>query len=170
MKKFNTKAMVTLAVLTALSIVLDRLLSVPIGTNIRIHLGVVPVMLAGIWYGPIAGGVVGGLADFLGASVLSGLGFFPLLIISPILKGVIPGLMGKLALDGKLLKVALVVFVNAVVTALLVTPLVLSYMYGNPFWTVFVSRLPFVLLQMALEIAVVYLMIKWQKVSKLKLA
>lgn len=170
MKKFNTKAMVVLAVLTALSIVFDRLLSVSIGTNIRIHLGIVPVMLAGIWFGPIAGGLVGGLADFLGASVLSGYGFFPLLIISPILKGVIPGLMRRLAIGGKLLNVSLVVLVTTVVAALCVTPLVLSYMYGNPFWTVFVSRLPFVLAQMVLEIAVVYLLIKWQKVSKLNLA
>ena len=170
MKKFNTKAMVTLAVLTALSIVLDRLLSVSIGTSIRIHLGIVPVMLAGIWFGPVAGGVVGGLADFLGATVLSGLGFFPLLIISPILKGVIPGLMRKIALGGKLLQVALVVFVTTLVAAMCITPLVLSYLYGNPFWTVFVSRLPFVLLQMVLEIAVTYLMLKWQRVSRLNLA
>ena len=68
------------------------------------------------------------------------------------------------------MQVALLVFVTTLVAAMYITPLVLSYLYGNPFWTVFVSRLPFVLLQMVLEIAVTYLMLRWQRVSRLNWA
>ncbi|NLY05810.1 folate family ECF transporter S component, partial [Candidatus Sordicultor fermentans] len=66
----RTKALVYLGFLTTLSIVLTRLASIriPLGgvEVIRIGFGQLPVIMAGIYFGPGSGALVGGLSDFLG--------------------------------------------------------------------------------------------------------
>ena len=64
--RFSTRMLTTLALLTAIEIVLSRFLSVN-AWNIKIGFSFVPVVVAAILYGPIAAGIVAALGDFVGA-------------------------------------------------------------------------------------------------------
>ena len=61
---------VAMALLSAMSIVLGKLLAVNIGEVIRISFENLPVLLAAIALGPIAGAVVGLLADVVGCLIV----------------------------------------------------------------------------------------------------
>ena len=86
----TTKTVVYCALFTALSIVLARLLGIPIMADTRISLEAIPIMLAGAMFGPVAGGLVGFVADFLGS--LMTFGFTPMLCLPPVMIGVGTGL------------------------------------------------------------------------------
>lgn len=93
------KVFVFSAVLIAMSFVLTRFFSINIGTSIRIGFGRFPVMLAGIYYGPFVGFLVGGIADFLGAILFTG--WTPPLTVPAALAGLLPYLFMKLFRVGK---------------------------------------------------------------------
>ena len=65
-QKFTTRTLTTLAMLIAIEVILSRFLSIN-AWNIKIGFGFVPVLIAAILYGPLAGGLVGALSDFIGA-------------------------------------------------------------------------------------------------------
>jgi ECF transporter S component (folate family) len=80
---------------TAVSIVLSRLLGFYVTPSLRVSFEYFPIIWRCVFFGPLAGAVVGGLADFIGATFLSGLGFFPPLIVGPILAGFLAGMLSK---------------------------------------------------------------------------
>lgn len=92
----DTRTMVKAGLLTALSIVLTRFMYifVPLGgaQTLRISFGEVPVMISGLLFGPVVGGVTGAAADLIGVLVNSQGAFHPGFTLSSILWGVIPGL------------------------------------------------------------------------------
>lgn len=95
--KISTNDLVKAAFLVAISIVLTRFLSVmiPIGgaLNVRIGFGRIPLMMSGILFGPVIGGITGFAADFIGMLINPVGQFHPGFALSAILDGVIPGLI-----------------------------------------------------------------------------
>lgn len=83
--------LVFLAMLTALSVVLTRFGSITLGYSYRIGFGMLPVMLAGAWFGALPGAAVGAVGDILG--VVATVGWNPLLTIPPAVAGLIPPLL-----------------------------------------------------------------------------
>ena len=65
-KKTGSRTIVMLGLLTAIEIVLSRFCSIS-AWNIKIGLAFVPLVLAAILYGPLAGGAVGAVGDLSGA-------------------------------------------------------------------------------------------------------
>ena len=86
----STKVMAYCALLTALSVVLARLIGLMPEQSTRFSIEAVPITLAGILFGPVAGGLVGFAADFVGC-LLSPYGFNPIFSLPPILYGVFGG-------------------------------------------------------------------------------
>ena len=86
----STKVMAYCALLTALSVVLARLIGLMPEQSTRFSIEAVPITLAGILFGPMAGGIVGFAADFVGC-LLSPYGFNPIFSLPPILYGVFGG-------------------------------------------------------------------------------
>lgn len=78
-------------VIIAMNIVLARLVAINIGPTLRITVSQTPVYLAGFWFGPVVGGICGFLGDLIG-SLLQGYAPNPLISVSAILAGVLPGL------------------------------------------------------------------------------
>ncbi|MDD5017559.1 MAG: folate family ECF transporter S component [Eubacteriales bacterium] len=156
--KITVKKLVLMGILTAISIVLARMLSIYLTESIRISFGNLPIMLAGIWLGPLMGGLVGGAADVLGATLFSGVGFNPLITIGPILIGIIAGVISKvLALNKcKLWKVVLLVLTIDTIVPLFFTTFALSTIYGTMYLPLLVSRAPIVALSAAVEMALIY--------------
>ena len=64
--------------------------------TVRLSFGEIPIMLAGILFGPFAGALTGIAADLLGYMINSaGLAYFPGFTLSAALIGFIPGLLLK---------------------------------------------------------------------------
>ncbi len=163
MKKISVRTMSMLAMLTAVTIVLARLCGFYITPENRISFEYFPIIFAGICFGPVAGAVVGGLADFLGSTVLSGLGFYPPLIVGPILAGLLSGLVARLVFHDNVdswPKAAVVVFVSELLANLLWGSFALSRLYGSPFPVVLVGRIPVKLIVMVFDALFVSTLLK----------
>lgn len=94
-KLLTTRNLVMMAALIAMQIILARFLSIQASDTLRISFESIPVILAGMWLGPIPGAIVAVLADFLG-TVLSGYGtWFPPLVLGPLAVGVLSGVSTK---------------------------------------------------------------------------
>ena len=88
---FDTYALTVCALLTALSVVLARLLTVIPSEVSRFSLEAVPILLAGLLFGPVPGAAVGFAADFIGC-LFSPYGYNPIFCVPPILYGLCAGL------------------------------------------------------------------------------
>ena len=173
MKKVNIRTIAVMAMLTAVSIILARLLGFYLTPSLRVSFDYFPIILAGVCFGPVVGAVVGGLADFLGSTVFSGLGFFPPLILGPILAGLVAGLLAKVAFRNNLdrwWKVMVVSCTADLLCNLLWGTFALSLLYGMPFLSYLLIRAPLKLAIAVIDAQLVYSMnralrpvlVKWQ--------
>jgi len=145
MKKFNIRTLSTLSMLIAISIILSRFLSFYLTESLRVSLEYFPIILSGIIFGPIAGAVVGGLSDFLGSSLFSGTGFFPPLIVGPIMAGLLSGFFAKYFFKNKLdlwWKYIVLVMSVDLLCNLLWGTFALSLLLGTPFLPYLAFRAP----------------------------
>ena len=94
-KLFTPHNLVLMAALTAMQIILARFLSIQVSDTLRISFESIPVILTGMWLGPLAGAVVAVLADFLG-TIIHGYGaWFPPLVLGPMAVGILSGVSTK---------------------------------------------------------------------------
>ena len=82
--KWPVRAMVTCALLTAVSVVLARFLIPTPNEVTRFSLEAVPIFLAGMLFGPLPGALTGFAADFIGC-LFSPFGYNPNFCVPPIL-------------------------------------------------------------------------------------
>ena len=157
----GVKTLVVLAFLTALSVVLSRLLSVNTH-SVRVGLGNVPIILAGLLYGPFAGALVGFGADLTGALLLSSFGYMPLLGISPLLLGAIPGLLKPVLLRKSVspARLGAVIAVAQTITSICWTSYCIFLLYGTPLRELLLIRIPLYAAMAVAETAVIWLMIR----------
>lgn len=91
--KYTAKNIAYLALITAISVIVNALtLTVP-GSGIAISFTYIPNFLAGYFFGPGAGFIVGVLGDVLGCIIWPKGAWLPLLTLSAGLMGAIPGLV-----------------------------------------------------------------------------
>ena len=90
-QRMATRTLAYCALLAALSVVLVRLFALMPEESARFSLEAVPIYLAGVLFGPLAGGLVGFSADFVGC-LFSPFGYNPIFCVPPILYGVFGGL------------------------------------------------------------------------------
>lgn len=127
----STKTLASCALLAALNVVLARLVGLMPSSSVRFSIEAVPLFLAGMFFGPLAGGMVGFTADFVGC-LFSAYGYNPIFCVPPILYGVFGGLFRKrLARDLSLPRLALSFLPPVVLGSILYQSLTLTYMYYN---------------------------------------
>lgn len=95
---FNTYALTVCALLTALSVVLARWLTLIPAETTRISLEAVPIVLSGLLFGSIPGAVVGFAADLIGC-LFSPSGYNPIFCVPPILYGLLAGAVRRYVTD-----------------------------------------------------------------------
>ena len=135
--KFTTRALTTLAMLIAIEVILSRFLSIN-AWNIKIGFGFVPVLIAAILYGPLAGGFVGALSDFIGA-VLFPIGtYFPGFTLTSFLTGFVFGLFLNKK-QGWLQGLA-AVGINQFILGLFLNTFWISVLYGSPYVPLLATR------------------------------
>ena len=92
---FSTYSLTVCALLTAMSVVLARVLTLIPAETTRISLEALPIVLAGLLCGPIPGALVGFAADLIGC-LFSPFGYNPIFCLPPILYGLLAGLCGAM--------------------------------------------------------------------------
>jgi ECF transporter S component (folate family) len=136
--KFTTKQLVFMGLLTSISIILSRIASLRISfagvEGIRIGLGDLPIILAGITFGPFSGGMVGALSDITGYFINPMGAYMPHFTLVKALSGIIPGIMIMFHSRGYKSPVYIgwIVFVTQLVTSTLLTPYFLQILFGIP--------------------------------------
>ena len=139
---WDTRTVVFLGLLVAMHIVLSRLIVIDLGSY-RIGVASICTILAGLWMGPVAGGVVGLLADLLGC-LIKGYALNPLITIAAMAWGVIPGLIRPLVTGGKVKKTIMIcvgVFAAAIFSTLVFTTAGLVLILGYNFYAIIPGRI-----------------------------
>lgn len=164
MPKNKIRTMTSIAMLTAISVVLARLLALFYTGEIRLSLGNIPVMFAGIFFGPLAGGICGLLADFIGC-LIKGEAYFIPLALSPFLVGFIPGMVAKTAsrktkkgISG-VFTLGTTIIITNILTAILWSTYALSLLIGKGFFILLPGRAFETALQTIIEIIILYILL-----------
>lgn len=98
MKRFTTRMLVSLALLSALEVVLARFIVPMPNPTMRFSIEAAPIILAGYLFGPVPGMLVGFVGDFVG-TLFSGYGYNPLFAVPPVLIGLCAGLLRFLVIE-----------------------------------------------------------------------
>ena len=130
-RTMTTKALAYCALLAALSVVLGRLIIPMPNVTTRFSIEAVPIYLAGMLFGPMAGALVGFSSDLVGC-LFSGYGYNPLFCLPPILYGVFGGLLRRWLMGKPGLPRLAVSFLPPVVLgSILWQSAALSYVYNS---------------------------------------
>lgn len=161
----KTSTLAYCALLTALSVVLARLFGLMPEESSRFSIEAVPIFLAGMLFGPVAGGMVGFSADFIGC-LFSPFGYNPIFCLPPILYGVFGGIFRHYLAKNTTLPRLAVSFLPAVVFgSILWQSFTLAYVYYSAtFWQGFLLKLTtrsvqFVIV-LVIDVVVIYLLMR----------
>ena len=161
----TTKTLTTCALLAAMSVILARLVIPMPNETTRFSIEAVPVFLSGMLFGPLAGGLVGFVADFTGC-LLSPYGFNPIFSIPPILYGVCAGLFrGMLKKKANPLTVGLAFLPAVVFGSILWQSFALAFTYSREtlresFYAFLISRGIQFAVTFVINVTLVYLLCK----------
>lgn len=92
MKNTTTRKLVYMAVLAALEVVLARFIVPMPNPTMRFSIEAVPIIIAGLLFGPVPGMLVGFVGDAVG-TLFSGYGYNPAFAVPPIMIGLSAGLL-----------------------------------------------------------------------------
>ncbi len=172
----NTQNLVIQALLISLCVVLTRFASVRLAfggvEGIRIGLGALPLIMAGVFFGPVSGAVVGATADIVGY-ILSPLGpYMPHFTLTAALQGFIPGLFFTSRLSslrayrlGNRGALFIGIILSQVTGGLILTPFFLHILFDIPWGIVMVPRMVSVPVQVVLYFYLFSLLLKAQPVA-----
>ena len=143
----TTRMLTRMALLIALNVILERILSLRIilggVEGLRIGFGPLPVVFAGIFMGPLAGGLVGAVGDLVGFFINPTGPYMPHFTLTAALRGIIPGLLIFLASRGGRREVGVFpLFLAVAAMFILVNVLILPYFIEILFGTLRVATVP----------------------------
>lgn len=145
------------ALFAAVSMVVGRFLSVNMW-NMSIGFAFLPTLVCAMLFGPLWGGVCGGIADLVGALLFPFGPYFPGFTATAFLTGALFGFIGRL--DEKItnrwlfaLSAFGIVFINQSVCSLLLNTLWISVLYSAPYLPNLFVRLPEAAVMLAVETA-----------------
>ena len=97
--RISTRTLAGSAMFAAIAVVLSRVLSVQV-IGERYSLETLPILLAGLFFGPVAGALVGFGSDLIGCLLLNPQGYNPIFCLPPLLLGLWAGLFRRQAEKG----------------------------------------------------------------------
>lgn len=159
-QQMATKTLACCALLTALSVVLARLVVPMPNAFTRFSIEAVPIYLAGMLFGPMAGGMVGFSADLIGC-LFSGYGYNPIFCIPPILYGVFGGLFRhKLERRFSLTWLAVGFLPPVVLGSIVYQSFALNLVYSRGLAYFLASRAVQFAVTMVVDVAIIYLLFR----------
>lgn len=167
-RKIKTQHLVMAAFLTALSIVITRLLSVML-PEVRIGFGRVPITIAGLLFGPMLGGISGAASDLVGMLLFPTGAYHPGFTFSSMLDGLIPGLFVlyfkrnlKMGKPFTLTRILLVHLITIVITSVILNTLWLTQYLGKGFLVLLPVRVLNSIINIPAQAFIVYTILKYQ--------
>lgn len=132
----------------------------PLGSyTLKIGLGVLPVIVTAVLYGPLYGGTVGALTDLLQALIFPKGAYMPWFTVIGALFGVIPGIFFVKGQKPTLKRIFVAVFSGQTVCSVVLNTLLLMWLYGSP-WQIVYARLINQAVMIPLYTALVYYVVK----------
>lgn len=128
------------AFLASLSIVLGKYLAINLGESIRISFENLPIIFAGMFFGPITGAAVGITADLLGC-ILVGYAINPIITLGACCIGLIAGFFSKKMTFKKVGSVILCVLTCHLIGSVFIKTVGLSLYFSMPFFATMLWRL-----------------------------
>lgn len=141
-----TRKMVYLSFMIALSIILTRIFSIRIAIagveGIRIGFGGLPIIFAGIVFGPLAGGLVGAVADIIGYFINPIGAYMPHFTLTSFLTGFIPGMIMFYLFRQKktFLTIILAIATGQIISSIILVPVFLESLFGIPLKVTIIPR------------------------------
>lgn len=155
----NTRVLVVSALFIAMSIVLGKVLAFNIGTSIRISFENLPLLMAGIFFGPFIGAAVGAGADLIGC-LLVGYAINPVITLGAASIGFVSGLMSiLLSKMHKCPRTALSVLAAHAAGSMLIKSIGMYFYFHTPV-QVLMLRIPLYIGIGTLEFYIIYLLLK----------
>lgn len=128
--------------------------------SLRVGLGTLPIMLSGMMFGPIVGGITGFVADIVGVLINPQGSFHPGFTLSSVLQGLLPGLVSMYLMQDKkktnFVSILLSIILVFVGVHLILNSIWISQLYGKAFWVLVPGRV----LKVAIEAVVTGILIK----------
>ena len=157
---FSPRLIAICAMLAAMSIVCGKFLAIPFGDVIRISFENLPILLASLMFGPVAGGVTAVAADIFGC-FLRGYALNPIITLGALAIGVISGIIFKLMKkSGTPLKATVGVLVSHVIGSVIIKTFGLAAFYSMPFYTLLLWRGLNYLIVAALDLTAIMIITK----------
>lgn len=130
-RRLSTRSLAYCALLAAISVVLSRLIIPMPNASTRFSIEAVPTFMAGMLFGPVAGGLVGFSADLVGC-LFSGYGYNPIFCVPPILYGVFGGFFREFLSSGVSIPKLILAFLPPVILgSVLYQSAALSFVYNS---------------------------------------
>ena len=162
----HLKILAALAMLTAVSIVCGKYLAINLGNVLRLSFENLPVILAGVAFGPLGGALVGTVADLIGC-VLVGYGVNPLVTVGAAAIGFSSGLVALICRRLPLpVSIGLSVLVSHLIGSVLIKTVGLAAYYDMPLHILMLWRLLNYTLVGAAEGALIFALLRNKMVSK----
>ena len=142
--KISSRKITTMGLLMALSIILTRIASLRIAIGgvegIRIGLGKLPIILGGIIFGPLSGGVIGAFSDIIGY-IINPLGvYMPHFTLTSALSGMIPAfilILLKRKEESNVLQLGIAIAIGRIIISIILVPYFLYILFALP-WTILI--------------------------------
>lgn len=155
----NTRVMVISALFIAMSIVLGKVLAFNIGTSIRISFENLPLLMAGLFFGPFIGAAVGIGADIIGC-IIVGYAINPVITLGAAMIGFASGMFSIILGNKKMLpRIAFSVLSAHVLGSMLIKSIGM-YIYFHTPMPVLMLRIPLYIGIGILEFYIIYLLLR----------
>ena len=137
-EKISVKILTQVAILLAMEVILSRFFSIATPVT-KFSFAFVPLAICGALFGPVYGGIMGALADLLGAILFPIGPYFPGYTLNNALHGVALGVAMK---EGrrKWWQLVLALVFNHVAVGIFLAALWGHMLTGNPYWAVVTAR------------------------------
>lgn len=163
----NLKITVILAMLSAISIILGKYLAIRGGDVMRFSLENMPIIFAGIAFGPVAGVLVGLVSDLIGC-LMVGYEINPLVALGASIIGLVSGIMPIFLKKAKLdRRIVILITVSAahIVGSVIIKTIGLASYYDMPFIVLLGWRVLNYIIVGGLDGAVVYALLKNKEID-----
>ena len=161
------RVMIFSSFLSAMSIVFGKYLAVNVGEVLRFSFENLPIIFAGMAFGPIAGAAVGVVSDIVGC-FLVGYGTLPMVTLGAALVGAVAGLWRFLPLPDegffRYIKIAVSVVAAHTVGSVLVKTVDLAAMYGMTYGALLLWRALNYLIISALEVLILSFLMRSNRI------
>ena len=137
----NLRLIAVSAFLAALSIICGKYLALSLGGVLRFSFENLPILLSGMMFGPVAGALVGAVADLVGC-LMVGYTVNPLVTLGAVCVGVLGGLLFRLTKKLPLLwQTCITVILAHLVASVIIKTVGLAAYYDMPFYVLLLYRL-----------------------------